>query len=88
MSRFVSLILLIGLSMYSAIQIVVVRQENRVLFIELQTLRDTRKRLDEEWSQLLLEQATWGTHGRVEQIARQQLQMINPPSNKVYGIQL
>ncbi len=74
--------------MYSAIQIVVVRQENRVLFIELQTLRDTRKRLDEEWSQLLLEQATWGTHGRVEQIARQQLQMINPPSNKVYGIQL
>jgi len=72
----------------SAMTLVLSRHEGRVLFIELQELRGERDRLDEEWGQLLLEEATWGTHGRVEQIAREKLKMRNPGADRIFGVQL
>ena len=42
-------------------------------FIELQRLTVERDELDIEWGQLQLEQSTWGTHGRVERVARDDL---------------
>jgi cell division protein FtsL len=50
----------------------------RSRFIELQGLNDERDRLDIEWGQLKLEQSTWAMHGRVEQVARDELKMIIP----------
>jgi cell division protein FtsL len=77
-----------ALTLASAVQLVVSRHETRRLFIELEALRDTEARLDEEWGQLLLEEATLATHSRVEKIARDELKMLNPPPGSVIGARL
>lgn len=67
----------------SAIAVVWSRHETRNLFIELQTLTSERDALDIEWGQLKLEQSAWSTHGRVEQTARVNLQMVIPRPDEV-----
>jgi cell division protein FtsL len=62
----------------SAISVVLARHESRKLFVELQKLESERDRMNDEWGQLQLEQATWGTPARVEDIAHSKLQM-QPP---------
>ena len=59
----------------SAVELVLSRHASRTLFVELQSLRETRQALEREWGQLLLEQATWATHIRVETMARDSLGM-------------
>ncbi len=70
----------------SALQLVLSRYEARRLFVALQELRKERDELDREWGRLLLEQGTWGTHGRVEEIARTRLQMTVPAPERVYRV--
>lgn len=72
------LLSLAGLIFVSALQLVVTRAENRRLFIQLQDLRKQRDEIDREWSQLLLEQGTWGTDNRIEELARTKLKMTTP----------
>lgn len=76
--RLIILGLLAIASVSSAIAVVVTRHESRTLFVELQALERERDRMNEEWGQLQLEQATWGTHARVEEIAHNKLQMVPP----------
>jgi cell division protein FtsL len=78
MMRLIILGLLAIASVSSAIAVVVTRHESRTLFVELQALERERDRMNEEWGQLQLEQATWGTHARVEEIAHSRLQMVPP----------
>lgn len=66
----------------SAVELVLNRHASRKLFVELQTLRDTKQDLQQEWGQLLLEQATWARHSRVEEIARDSLGMVSPGSSR------
>jgi cell division protein FtsL len=73
-----SMIALWGLLLASAIAVVWSRHETRNLFVELQTLSAERDALDIEWGQLKLEQSAWATHGRVEQTARVDLEMVIP----------
>ncbi len=61
-----------------AIAVVWSKHEARSLFIELQHLNAERDRLDIEWGQLKLEQSALAMHGRVEQNARVNLQMVIP----------
>lgn len=72
------LLSLAGLIFVSALQLVATRAENRRLFIELQDLRKQRDEIDREWSQLLLEQGTWGTDNRIEELARAKLKLTTP----------
>ncbi len=72
------LLSLASLIFVSALQLVVTRAENRRLFIQLQDLRKQRDEIDREWSQLLLEQGTWGTDNRIEELARTKLKMTTP----------
>ena len=72
------LLSLAGLIFVSALQLVATRAENRRLFIQLQDLRKQRDEIDREWSQLLLEQGTWGTDNRIEELARTKLKMTTP----------
>ena len=72
------LVSLAGLIFVSALQLVATRAENRRLFIQLQDLRKQRDEIDREWSQLLLEQGTWGTDNRIEELARTKLKMTTP----------
>ena len=67
----------------AAISVVWSKHEARSLFIELQGLHAERDRLDIEWGQLKLEQSAWSMHGRVEQAARVNLQMVVPRPDEV-----
>ncbi|HEY0685542.1 MAG TPA: cell division protein FtsL [Steroidobacter sp.] len=67
----------------AAISVVWSKHEARSLFIELQGLHAERDRLDIEWGQLKLEQSAWAMHGRVEQTARVNLQMVVPRPDEV-----
>lgn len=59
------------------------KHQNRKAFVELQALKSEQYEMETQWGQLQLEQATWATHGRVEQIASKDLGMIIPPMNSV-----
>ena len=62
----------------SALAVIRTKHENRGLVTELDGLRAEKERLDMEWSQLQLEEATLAHHARVEKIAREQLGMTEP----------
>ena len=67
----------------SAIIVVETKHENRTLVHELEQLRQEKARLETEWSQLQLEEATLAQHGRVEQIARDKLGMTEPRDTQI-----
>ena len=62
----------------SALVVVKTKHENRTLVHELEQMRAEKARLETEWAQLQLEEATLAHHGRVEQIAREKLSMTEP----------
>lgn len=47
-------------------------QHWRESFQQLQDLKEEKKALEIEWGQLLLEQNSWGSYARIEQMAQQQ----------------
>ncbi len=83
MKSVITIVVAAGLAFASAVELVVYRHESRKLFVELQDLRETKQDLDREWGQLLLEQATWGTHIRVGKVASEKLEMIAPRTRQV-----
>jgi cell division protein FtsL len=70
--------LLVSVVFFSFLQIMLIYQKNRLQFIELQNLQQQRQILIEEWNRLQIEQSTWAQPGRIETIAREQLNMIVP----------
>ncbi len=62
----------------SALGVVYAKQESRNRFNELQKLTKARDDLDIEWGQLQLEQSTWATHSRVEQVAHTEIHLDTP----------
>ena len=62
----------------SALAVVYSQHRSRELFVELQRLEREQAALDTEWGRLELEQSTWATHGRIERIARDRLDMRLP----------
>jgi cell division protein FtsL len=67
----------------TALQVVLTRFDNRQLFVQLQDLKRQQDELDREYGQLLLEQGTWGTHSRIEDLARSKLNMTIPRSEQI-----
>lgn len=70
--------LLVAAVMVSAVMVVVSQHEARRLFVQLQELEAVRDDLNEEWGRLQLEQSTWATDDRIEQLARVNLEMREP----------
>ena len=62
----------------SALAVVRTKHENRALVTELEVLRLERERIEMEWAQLQLEEATLAHNARIERIAREQLEMVEP----------
>ncbi|KPK56066.1 MAG: cell division protein FtsL [Thiotrichales bacterium SG8_50] len=81
--RLLLLGLVSALSLCTALSVVYTKHASRKLFVELQELQQTRDELDIEWGQLQLEQSTWSTHSRIEQIAQRQLGMLAPEQRSV-----
>jgi len=71
----------------SSLGVVYAKHEARTRFYELQKLTQRRDDLEIEWGQLQLEQSTWATHGRVEQVARDDLHMTIPQAGDLRLVQ-
>ena len=70
--------LLLVLLIACALAAITSQPRARQLFIDLEQAQGAAKKLDEEWTQLQLEQGTWATHKRVEAIASKSLGMRLP----------
>ncbi len=62
----------------SGLNVVIAQHESRKLFVEIQSIEKIQDGLNEEWTRLLLEQSTWATDARIENVSRNELQMIAP----------
>ena len=62
----------------SGLCVVTAQHDSRKLFVEIQSLEKLQDGLNEEWTRLLLEQSTWATESRIENISRNELDMITP----------
>ncbi|MFT5889331.1 MAG: cell division protein FtsL [Zhongshania sp.] len=67
----------------SCIAVVQSSHKSRKLFGELQGLRREAMSLEEEWGRLLLEQSTWASPDRVQDLAIQKLKMQAPKMREV-----
>ena len=71
----------------SALALIKTKHEARKLFVELESLTDERDELNIEWGQLQIEQSTWATHARIEQVATDDLSLVRPESTEIYVIE-
>lgn len=82
-SRAAVVLVLVALVVGSAIGVIYSKHKSRRLFIQLQDLQEQRDQLNTEWGRLQLEQGAWATHGRIERIARERLEMRMPSQSDV-----
>ncbi len=72
-------LLLVGLLLAwvvgSAVAVVVLQQENRARFGDLERLRAAADELEADWGRLRLEEASLSEHAQVERLARRRLHM-------------
>jgi len=66
-----------------SVAVVQTRHESRQMFAQLQTHQAERDALNVEWGRLLLEEGAWSQHRRIEQMARQRLDMNTPASASI-----
>lgn len=67
----------------SGVGVVYARHQSRALFVQLQSLLKERDALNIEWGQLQLEQSTLATHGRIERLATERLNMQVPAHDEI-----
>ena len=77
---------LVAAVMLSALGVVSAKHQARTSFVQLQALQNARDEMQVAWGRLQLEQAAWSTHGRIEQIARSQLNMQTPNDKTVVTV--
>ena len=70
--------LLMVLVMMSAVGVVYGKEMSRQLFTEVQMLQHSKDVLQEEWGQLLLEQAAWSRQARIQGVASTERNMVFP----------
>lgn len=67
----------------SAVGVVLVKQQSRTLFVQLQRLERARDDLNVEWGKLQLEQGAWATHNRIEKLATAKLGLELPAADSI-----
>ena len=76
--------LILGISVFiSAVEVVVNQHMARKVFVEIQELEKIHDDLTEEWGRLQLEQSTWATDDRIENMARSKLGMMEPEKDSL-----
>lgn len=80
-------LLLLALVLISALAVVSTNHRARKLVMEYEREQERMRALEVEWGQLQLEQSTWATHARVEEIARQRLGMHPPRPDQIVTLQ-
>ncbi len=66
-----------------ALAVVNTQHRARTVFVELESLKKEARELEVEWGKLQLEQGTLTSHARVEALAKNQLDLISPPLDKI-----
>lgn len=79
-------LILLAAVLISAIAAVSSNHRARKFVIEYEREQEHMRALEVEWGQLQLEQSTWATHARVEEIARQRLGMHPPRPGQIITI--
>ena len=79
---------LLALVIACALGVITSQHQARKRFIALEAEQDTARKLEEEWTQLQLEQSTWATHKRVEAVASRQLGMKAPEATAIVVVPL
>ena len=70
--------LLLCLVLLSRVGVILASYETRALYSRLQVEEHVSDNLDSEYERLLLEQSAWAGYHRVDQLAREELQMRSP----------
>ncbi|MDV6318922.1 cell division protein FtsL [Chromohalobacter sp. HP20-39] len=81
--RHVILLMLVLMTLVSALASIASTHQTRVQYARFQKLESERDSLQTVWGRLLLEESTWSAPGRVEKIATQRLEMHVPDVNDV-----
>lgn len=76
-------IVLVLILIASALSVVTSQHKARSLFVALENEQEMARQLEVKWGQLQLEQSTLAMHERVEQIAREKLNMKVPTASRV-----
>jgi cell division protein FtsL len=79
-------LLLLAVLVACAVSLVTSRHQARKVFVELEREQAQSRAYDVEYGQLQLEQSTWATPGRVENVAREQLRMQAPGPGRIQVI--
>ncbi len=80
--------LLIAFLVLSAIAVVYSRYQFRSLFVEIQKKEQELDEYEVEWGQLQLELTTLTEENRVEVEARNRLQLVLPPRDKIIYLRM
>jgi cell division protein FtsL len=80
-------LILLAAVLISALAAVSSNHRARKLFIEFEREQQRMRALEVEWGQLQLEQSTWATHVRIEEIARQKLGMRPPRAGQIVAVE-
>lgn len=81
-------LLLLALLIACALGAISAQHQARNAFIDLESEQALAKKLQEEYTQLQLEQGTWGTHKRVEAVASKTLGMRLPDATTTEVVSL
>ncbi len=79
--------LLLALVLGSALTVIYVKHQSRVLFAELRSVQKEQDRQIIEWGRLQLQNSTLATHSNVESRARKDLKMKLPDAVELVRLQ-
>jgi cell division protein FtsL len=80
-------LILLAMVLISALAAVSTNHRARKLVTEYEREQQRMRALEVEWGQLQLEQSTWATHARIEQIAREKLGMRSPKAGQIVAVE-
>lgn len=84
----VGTLLLAIIVLLSGLAVIYLADINRRLAISAEEVMNTQNQLHLEWGKLLLEQSTWSTQARIQNIAVQQLGMQTPTSGQTVMVKI
>ena len=71
----------------SGIGVVYSVHTTRMLYSEIQSLQTEQDRLDSDYEKLLLEQSAWAAYTRVDELSRDELNMVSPDTDAIVMVQ-
>jgi cell division protein FtsL len=80
-------VLLLAFAVACALAVITSQHRARRVFSELEGAQAAAQKLNEEWTQLQLEQSTWATNKRIESVAARKLGMHAPDASSTVVVQ-